>query len=163
MRAAPIRREIPARPVPAAPDQTTSRRPYHVRHPSGDLVRLFRQSRADHAVAGDQIHQTFFAPAFGAGGSHREHEISNFGGRIPDANLRAFGQFKAEIPEDATRIFHGLGPIGCGLVPDRRQPEYRPRITGAKRAYDHVVEVWGVLEHHDVLALTPRIAEFRYR
>src|SRR6266481_8760742 len=120
MRAAPIRRETPARPVPAAPDRTTSRRPYRARHPSGDLVRPFRQSGADHAVAGDEVRQTLLAPAVGAWGAHRQHEISNFRSRIPDANLRAFGQFKAEIPEYAARVLHRLGAIGRGLVPDRR-------------------------------------------
>ncbi len=53
------------------------------------LVRLLRQSRADHAVAGDEFRKAFLAPAFGAGGAHRHHEITNFRGRIPDPDFGA--------------------------------------------------------------------------
>src|ERR1035437_10837897 len=163
MRAAPIRREIPARSAPAAPDPTTPPRPYHARHPSGDLVRLLRQSGADHAVAGNEVRKPLLAPAVGAGRAHRQHEIANFRGRIPDANIGALGQLKTEIPQDAAWILHRLGAIGRGLVPDRRQSEHRPWIAGPQCAHDHVVESGRVFDGYDVLALTSGIAELRYR
>src|SRR5438067_5846989 len=160
MRAAPIRRETQARSAPVAPAWTTPLRPYRARRPSGYLVRAFRQPGPDHAVAGDEPGKALFAPALRTGGAHRQHEISNFRGRIPDANVGAFRQVKTEIAEHAARILHRLGAIGRGLVPDRRQSKHRPRITGAKRTHDHVVKARGVLECHDVFALTPDIAEF---
>ena len=70
------------------------------------------------------------------------------------------GSSKPKSRKHAARVFHRPGAIGRGLVPDRRQPEHRPRITGAQRAHDHVVECRGVLDGDDVLALTPGIAEF---
>src|SRR5947207_15522636 len=120
MRAAPIRRETPVRSAPVALARTTLPRPYRARRPSGDLMRVFRQSGPDHAVAGDELRKALFAPALRTGRSHRQHEISNFRGRVPDANVGAFRQFKTEIAEHAARILHRLGAIGRGLVPDRR-------------------------------------------
>src|ERR1700687_2639299 len=102
MRAAPIRHETSARSVPAAPDRTTAHRPYRARHPSDELMRLFRQSGADHAVAGDEVCEALFAPAVGTWGAQRKHQIANFRCRIPDANLGIVGQLKTEISEHAS-------------------------------------------------------------
>src|SRR3954453_9740433 len=118
MRAAPIPRETPARSAPVAPARTMLPRPYRARRPSGDLMRVFRQPGPDHAVPGDELGKALFAPALRSGGAHRQHEISNFRGRIPDANVGAFRQVKTEIAEHAARILHRLGAIGRGLVPD---------------------------------------------
>src|SRR4051794_15552431 len=112
MRAAPIRRETPARLAPVAPARTTPPPPYRARRPSGDLVRAFRQSGPDHAVAGDELRKALFGPALRTGGAQRQHEISNFRCRIPDSNVGAFRQFKTEIAEHAARILHCLGAIG---------------------------------------------------
>src|SRR5436190_5367708 len=112
MRAAPIRRETPARSAPVAPAPTTLPRPYRARRPSGDLVWAFRQSGPDHAVAGDELGKALFAPALRSGGAHRQHEISNLRGRIPHANVGTFRQFKTEIAEHAARILYSLGTIG---------------------------------------------------
>src|SRR5258708_19530196 len=118
-------------------------------------MRLLRQSRADHAVAGDEARKAFVAPAVGARRAHRQHEITNFRGRIPDANIGALRQLKTEIPEHAAGILHRLGAIGRGFVPDRRQSNHRPRITGTKGAHDHVVEHRSVLDAQHVLTRTP--------
>src|SRR5213083_2692957 len=115
MRAAPIRRETPARSAPVAPARTTLPRPYRARRPSGELVRAFRQPGPDHAVAGDELGKALFAPALRAGRAQRQHEISDFRGRIPDANVGAFRQFKTEIVEHAAWILHCLGAIGRRL------------------------------------------------
>src|SRR5205085_3267835 len=112
MRAAPILRETPARSAPVAPARTMLPRPYRARRPSGDLVRAFRQSGPDHAVAGDELRKALFAPALRTGGAHRQHEISNFRRRIPDANIRPLRQLKTKIAEHAARILHRLGTIG---------------------------------------------------
>src|SRR6185369_10462272 len=111
MRGAPIRRGTPARSAPVAPAPTRLPRPYRARRPSGDLARAFRQSRPNHAVAGDEVGKAFFAPALRTGGAHRQHEVSNFRRRIPDANVGAVRQLKTEIAEHAARILHCLGTI----------------------------------------------------
>src|SRR5262245_63902788 len=41
---------------------------------------LFR-SRADHAVPRDDRRELLLAPAFGSGGTHRQHQEARFGGR----------------------------------------------------------------------------------
>src|SRR2546423_1423058 len=112
MRAAPIPRETPARSAPVAPARTRLPRPYRARRPSGDLMRVFRQPGPDHAVPGDELGKALFAPALRTGGAHRQHEISNFRRRIPDAKIRPFRQLKTKNAEHAARVLYRLWTIG---------------------------------------------------
>ncbi len=100
-----------------------------------------------------------FAPAFGAFGPHRQHQKARLGGRIPDPDLGFLRQADAEIGEHAARILDGAGTIGRGLVPDRRQPQHFPGVTGAQRADDHVVPLRRVLDRDQMIADPADMAE----
>ena len=71
----------------------------------------------------------------------------------------SFGRLDAEIGEHAARVLHRAGAIGRGLVPDRRQPQHFPGITGAQRAHDHVVALRRVLDHDEMIADAADMAE----
>ena len=89
-RASPSRRGTPARPAPAEPARSPARRRGRVRR-SFQILRTFRQPGADHGIARDQFGEFLLAPAFGAGGAHRDDEITNLGGRIPHADFGVLG------------------------------------------------------------------------
>ena len=61
-------------------------------------------------------------------------------------------QRDAEIGQHAARIVDRARAIGRRFVPDRRQPEHFPRIAGAQRADDHVVQLRRVLDRDQVIA-----------
>ena len=64
-----------------------------------------------------------------------------------------FRQFQPEFAQNAARVEDGARAIGRRLVPDRRQAEHRPRVAGAERAHDQVVDLRRVLDHHHVFSL----------
>jgi len=114
-------------------------------------------------VAGDEVRKAFLAPSRRClRGRNRQHEIANFRGRIPDANIwcpqaaqnRKISEHAAGILSppwsDRARICTRTGG----------SPRHGPRIARAQRTHDHVVERRGVLDGHDVLTLTSGIAEF---
>src|SRR5262249_18032519 len=51
--------------------------------------------------------------------------------------------------------------IGEALVPDRGQPEDRPRVTGAERANDHIVNPRGVFDRYQMATLWPCDSQLR--
>ena len=69
------------------------------------------------------------------------------------------GSVDAEVGEHAARVHDGARAVGRRLVPDRRQAEHLPRVAGAQRADDHVVQLGRVLDRDHVLALAADIAE----
>ena len=99
------------------------------------------------------------APALGAVRAHRQHEEARLGGRIPHADFGVLRQRDAEIGQHAARVLHGARAIGRGLVPDRRQAEHFPRVTGAQRAHDHVVTLRRVLDRDQMIAGARDMAE----
>src|SRR5260370_34973177 len=89
----------------------------------------------------------------------RQHEVADLRGRIPDADLYVLTDFQPELAQYTARIDHGARPVGGGFVPDRREAEDRPGITGAQRAHHEVMALRGVLDDNHVVARTPAIAE----
>src|SRR2546425_5191549 len=79
--------------------------------------------------------------------------------RSPDAYLDVVPELDAELTQDAPRVEHGARPVRRRLVPDGRQPQDRPRVAGAERADDEVVDLRRVFERHHVLALPAHVAE----
>ena len=114
-------------------------------------------------IAGDELGEPLLAPAFGAGRPHRQHQEARLRGRIPDPDLGLLRQLDAEIGEHAARILDRARAVGRGLVPDRRQAEHLPRIAGAQRADDHVVEARGVLDRDQMVADPAHVAELAHR
>ena len=51
----------------------------------------------------------------------------------PHPDLDVVGQLGAEFGEHAARVGDRARAVRRRLVPDRRQPEYRPGVTGAER------------------------------
>src|SRR5947208_4195606 len=92
-------------------------------------------------------------------GALRQHEVAHLGGRIPYADLDLLTDFQSELAQYTARIYHGARPVRGGFVPDRREAEDCPGITGAERANDEVMALGGVLDDHHVLTRTPAIAE----
>ena len=66
---------------------------------------------------------------------------------------------EAHLGEHRARLADDAGAVGRVLVPGRRQAEHRPRVAGAQRADDDVVDVRSVLDDDDVLALRAAEAE----
>ena len=87
-----------------------------------------------------KVGELLLAPALGARRPHRQHDEAGLGGRVPHPDLRVGRQRHAEIGEHAARIVHRARAVRRRLVPDRRQAEHFPRIAGAQRADDDVVE-----------------------
>ena len=115
---------------------------------------------ADHGVARDQRGQFLLAQAVGAGRPLGQHEVADLGGAVPDPHLDVVGHDdSAELAQHAARIDHGARAVGRRLVPDRRQAQHRPRVAGAERADDEVVDGGRVLDHDHVLALRAGVAE----
>ncbi len=110
------------------------------------------QPRADHGIPRHERCKLVLAHVLGARRLQRQHHEARFGRRIPHADARRRGKRDAEIGEHAARILDGAGAIGGGLVPDRRQAQNVPRVAGAERAHDHVVQVRRVLDHHEMVA-----------
>ena len=52
---------------------------------------------ADHVAFADDRGQLILAPAFGAGGTSRQHHPAIVGGRVDDTDLHAFGQHGAPL------------------------------------------------------------------
>ena len=121
----------------------------HRRPPGPDEER----TGADHRVAGDEFGQLVLAPAVRAGGTHRDHEVTQLCGRVPHSDAGGLGHADAEIGQDTARIHHSPRAVRRRLVPDRRKAEHRPRVAGAQRADDQVVLIRRVLDRHRVLAL----------
>src|SRR5262249_28273688 len=84
--------------------------------------------------------------------------VADLRARIPDANLRLRGQGDAELREHLARLEDGAGTVGGRLVPYGREPEHRPRVAGAERAHDDVVDGRRGLDG-DELGATPAAAE----
>src|SRR5580693_867496 len=122
-------------------------------------VRRLGKSHANHAVAGDQTGEFVLAESFGAGGPLRKNEIAKLRVAIPDAHLNFLRKLDAKLLQDAPRVDNRARPVRRRLVPVRGQSKRRPRIAGAQRANDHVVDVVSVLHDHHVFALYARIAK----
>ena len=80
------------------------------------------QGRADQAVAGDDGGESFLAPAFGAGGAFRQHQVAQLRGAVVDhhRDLSAEARGRTRRVPPAARA-----PRGCG----RRGP-CTSRATG---------------------------------
>ena len=91
--------------------------------------------------------------AFGTCRPLGQHEIADFRGLSQTRTSTSSG-FSAEFAQHAARIDDGAGTIGADLY-ETAVTERRPRVTGAQRADDHVVDGRRVLDHHHVLALRP--------
>jgi hypothetical protein len=78
----------------------------------------------DHGIAGDQRGEGVFIQRFGAGWSFGQHEVAEFGGRVPDPHGNALVQGEAEVAQYAARIDDSTRPVGGGFVPDRRQSQH---------------------------------------
>ena len=52
---------------------------------------------ADHGIARDQTGELFFAPAIGAGGSHRQHHVADLGVKVPNADFNVRRHVDAEL------------------------------------------------------------------
>ena len=61
--------------------------------------------------------------------------------------------------KNAAGVDHRARAVGRGLVPDRRQTEDRPGITGTQGAHDQIVHVRSVLDDHHVLALSAGVSQ----
>ncbi len=92
-------------------------------------------------------------------GPHRQDDEAGLGGRVPDPDGGVLRQRDAEVGEHAARIADGARAIGRGLVPDRRQAEHFPGVTGAQRAHDDVVGLRRVLDRDEMIADAAHMAE----
>ncbi len=81
------------------------------------------------------------------------------GGRIPDADLGLGRQRHTEIGQDALGIDHRARAVGRRFVPDRRQPQHRPRITRAQGADDEVMNLRRILDRDQVAGDRVRISQ----
>src|ERR1700722_7556386 len=122
-------------------------------------VWCLRQAHANHAVTGDQIGEFVLTESFGAGGPLRKNEIAKLRVAITDAPLNLLRKLDPKLLQDPPRGDNRARPVRRGCVPVRGQSERRPRIAGAERANDHVVDVVSVLHDHHVFALDARIAK----
>ena len=96
----------------------------------------FGKPGADHAVARDQIGELLLAPAFGAGGAHRQHQIAQSrrsnptrGFRCPSAARR---RTRAARRADRRRRASGRAPI-CTRAAAGRAPPTDNRSTTCRR------------------------------
>ncbi|MHC1634994.1 hypothetical protein KO05_14520, partial [Listeria monocytogenes] len=121
--------------------------------------RRLRESGADHRIARHELGELLLAPALGTGGPHRQHQEARLGGRVPDPGFRFLRQADAEIGQYAARILDRARTVRRGLVPDRRQAQHLPRVTGAERADDHVVATGRVLDRDQMVADPADMAE----
>ena len=87
------------------------------------------------------------------------HQKPRLGGRIPDADLGLGRQRHAEIGKDALGIDHRARAVGRRFVPDRRQPQHRPRITGTQGADDEVVGAGRILDRDQVAGYRVQISQ----
>ena len=85
---------------------------------------------------------SLLAPALGALGPHRQHDVAQVGGGIVHAHLHALRQLDAELGQHAARIDDGARAVGEALVPGRRNAEQHLGVAGAQRADDDVVHLW---------------------
>src|SRR6266700_4110757 len=113
-----------------------------------------------HRVAGDQLRQLFFSHALCSCWALRKDHVADLGTAVPDPDLGRLVELQAELLQHLPRLDHHPRPVGWGLVPDRRQPEYRPRIAGTEGTDDDVVDGRCILDHHHVLALPSAKTEF---
>src|SRR4029077_1006365 len=133
---------------------SSSTRPEFIMPPmSCTLIWTKSDSGADHRVAGDKVGQLLGAPTVGAGGTHRDHQVTQLRGRIPHPNAGGLGQTDTEISQDTAWVHHGPRAIWRRLVPDRRKAEQWPWVAGAQRADDQIVFILRVLDNRDVFAL----------
>src|ERR1700712_4279783 len=102
------------------------------------------------------------APALRAWGTHRQYEKPRLGSRIPHPDFSFLRQADTEIREHAAGILYRPGTIWRGLIPDRRQAQHFPRVTGAQRAHDNVVARRRVLDGDEVIADPADMAERTY-
>ena len=89
------------------------------------------------------------AETVGSGRPFRQHQIADLGGRIPYPHFDLVRQAPGRTRQHAARVDHRARPIRRRLVPARRQAEQTPRIAGAERADDEVMDGGRVLDHHD--------------
>ena len=80
-------------------------------------------------------------------GPLRQHQIAKFRGGVPDTEPRWFRAPRCRTPCSTPRgSVTDAGAVRCRLIPDRRQAQGRPRVAGAQRADDDVVDLRGVLD-----------------
>ena len=78
----------------------------------------------------------------GALGSFRENEVARLGRAVPHPDrARRPGRRHPSRPAPSAAGRPCASGTRLGLVPPRRQPEHRPRVAGAERAHDDVVDV----------------------
>ena len=113
----------------------TKRRPLYLVEryvPSGTVTPIMSPSRT---IAASRVH----APAFGAGGTQRQHHPAIIRGRNrPRAACTPSGSTVPHSAEQPARIAHRARAIAGRLVPERRIAQHRARIATAQRA-DHQV------------------------
>src|ERR1051326_779455 len=104
-------------------------------------TRTSRSRDADHAVAGDEGGQLFFAPAFGPGRTRGDDEIAHVRRAVVDAHFDVGLELEAEFLQDAAGIDDDAGAVAQALIPIRRQPEQTPRVAGTESAHHDVVDL----------------------
>ena len=90
----------------------TKRRPLYLVErytPSRRHAPADRNRDADHVALAHDRGELLLAPAFGAGGTQRQHHPAIIRGRIDDADLHAVRQHGAPFREQAARIAHARG------------------------------------------------------
>src|SRR5437764_352271 len=119
-----------------------------------------RGTDADHRVTGHEAGQFGLAECVGPGRAHGQHPVAHFRAGVPDPYLDRVGQLVTEVlAQHLAGLLDDPRAVSRLLVPVRRQAEYRPRVTRAQRADDHVMYVGGVLHDDHVLALQAADAE----
>src|SRR5207302_3180642 len=101
-------------------------------------IRL-RHGEGDERIARDDARELGFAPALGAGGTHRHDDVAHVGVRIVHAQRDVLGDDSAEFAEHRARLAYHAPAVVLALVPGGRHAKERARIAGAERAHDDVV------------------------
>ena len=89
--------------------------------------------------------------------------IAKLRGAVPDPYFDVRRHVEAELLEHASGVDNGPGTVRGRLVPNRRQPENRPWITGTEGADYHVVDLRCILDDDHVLALSAEKSKFSNR
>src|SRR5688572_23165099 len=79
-----------------------------------------RHGHADESIAGEDVRELLFAPAFGAFGPYRDDDVTHVSVGIVHANRDARGKLGAELLQHRARLEHDSRAIVAALVPRGR-------------------------------------------
>ena len=104
-------------------------------------------SDPDHRIAFNECSEFILAEVACTCRTLRQNQVTQISSAVVYTDFYFVRNICAEFPQHGPRFTHGTRAVFPALVPVRREPEQRARITRAEGADNQIVDLGRVLHH----------------